>query len=65
MPTKPKKSIREIPFSLAYGSEAVTPTEIVVPSHRVKHFETTLNDKQRRVDLDLVGMNRWTSEKIQ
>lgn len=43
--TTPKVATRETPFGLVYDSELVAPTEIVVASHRVKHFELTTNDE--------------------
>lgn len=44
----------ETPFGLVYGSEDVTPTKIVVSSHRINYFHGTLNDVKRRVELDLM-----------
>lgn len=52
--TTPKKVIGETPFSLVYGSKAVTLTEIAVTSHKVKYFEGIINDEQRSLELDLV-----------
>ncbi|XP_071741052.1 uncharacterized protein [Rutidosis leptorrhynchoides] len=39
-----KKSTGETPFSLVYGSEAVIPAEILVPTHRIVNFEEEAND---------------------
>ena len=39
-----KDSTGEIPFSLAYGYEAVIPAEIGVTSHRVQHYESKQNE---------------------
>ncbi|XP_071688947.1 uncharacterized protein [Rutidosis leptorrhynchoides] len=38
-----KKSTDETPFSLVYGSEAMIPAEIFVPTHRVTNFDETAN----------------------
>ncbi|XP_021980752.1 uncharacterized protein LOC110876879 [Helianthus annuus] len=42
--TMPKTSIGETPFSLVYGSEAVIPTEIGLPSPRVLAMEKQSNE---------------------
>lgn len=42
-------------FGLVYGSQPVAPTEIVVTSHRVKHFDESINDEKRRLELDLIN----------
>lgn len=43
-----------MPFGLVYGSEVVTPREIAVASHRVKHFEETTKDEYSHLELDLM-----------
>ncbi|XP_071728435.1 uncharacterized protein [Rutidosis leptorrhynchoides] len=50
--TTPKRSNRETPFSLAYGTEAVLPTEIQVLSTRTANTED--NEENLRLNLDLV-----------
>ncbi|XP_071712501.1 uncharacterized protein [Rutidosis leptorrhynchoides] len=39
-----KKSTGETPFSFVYGSEAVIPAEILVPTHRVANFDEEANE---------------------
>ncbi|XP_071699811.1 uncharacterized protein [Rutidosis leptorrhynchoides] len=39
-----KRSTGEIPFSLVYGSEAMIPAEILVPTHRVANFDESANN---------------------
>ena len=34
--TMPRRSIREMPFSLMYGAEVVIPAEVNLCSHRLK-----------------------------
>ncbi|XP_071687091.1 uncharacterized protein [Rutidosis leptorrhynchoides] len=38
------KSTCETPFSLVYGSEAMIPVEILVPTHTVANFDETANN---------------------
>lgn len=42
-----------------YGFEVITPTEIAVASHWVKHFEAIPNDIQRRWASDEIQGNMW------
>nr|XP_043633076.1 uncharacterized protein K02A2.6-like [Erigeron canadensis] len=46
------------PFSLVYGSEAVLPPEIGLPTYRISHFEQTTNDSNLLLNLDLVEGRR-------
>ncbi|XP_071730065.1 uncharacterized protein [Rutidosis leptorrhynchoides] len=39
-----KKSTGKTPFSLVYGSEAMIPAEIFVPTYRVANFDETANN---------------------
>ncbi|XP_021996094.1 uncharacterized protein LOC110893290 [Helianthus annuus] len=52
--TMPKTSTGETPFSLVYGSEAVIPAEIGLPSPRIIAMEKQNNEQERRLDLDLL-----------
>lgn len=61
----PKKATGQTPFGLVYGYDAVSPTEITVTSHRVKHFEVMTYDDQRRLKLDLVDEKRWVYKQMQ
>lgn len=63
--TTPKKAIGKTPFGLVYVYETVAQTKITFTSHRVKHFESTTNDEQMCLELDLVDEKRWTSEQTQ
>ncbi|XP_071714613.1 uncharacterized protein [Rutidosis leptorrhynchoides] len=49
-----KKSTGETPFSLVYGSEAVIPAEILVPTHRVANFEEEANDDALGENLNFI-----------
>ncbi|KAL0355522.1 UNVERIFIED_CONTAM: hypothetical protein Sradi_3999100 [Sesamum radiatum] len=52
--TTPRGSIRESPFSLLYGTEAVIPAELGLPYHRVMNFSEECNDNLLRENLDLI-----------
>ncbi|KAI3787112.1 hypothetical protein L1987_41331 [Smallanthus sonchifolius] len=52
--TRPKTSNGETPFSLTYGSEAVIPAEIGVPSTRVLMASKNDNNQEIRINLDLI-----------
>ena len=48
----------ETPFSLTYGSEAMTPVEMMLPSHRVTQYSEQGNLFGRASDLDLLEERR-------
>ena len=50
--TTVRNSTGETPFSLTYGSEAMAPVEVALPTYRVIHFDETKNEAARRQDLD-------------
>ncbi|XP_071688121.1 uncharacterized protein [Rutidosis leptorrhynchoides] len=52
--TTPQGSNREMPFSLVYGSEAVIPAEIAVPTQRVMEFNDESNVINLKENLDLL-----------
>lgn len=52
--TTPRTTTGENPFKLAYGTVAIIPAEIGVPSQRVKQFDAVMNDKGLRLNLDLL-----------
>ncbi|XP_071714772.1 uncharacterized protein [Rutidosis leptorrhynchoides] len=56
-----KKSTGEIPFSLVYGSEAVIPAEILVPTHRVANFDEEANGEALCENLNLIEERRLTA----
>ncbi|CAL8991185.1 unnamed protein product, partial [Prunus brigantina] len=60
--TTQRSSTGETPFSLTFGSEAVIPVEIGMPTHRVVHFDPQQNDEQLALDLDLVESRRTRAE---
>ncbi|GJU12156.1 reverse transcriptase domain-containing protein [Tanacetum coccineum] len=49
-----KQSNGETPFSLTYGSEAVIPAEISMPTHRTMMINEALNNDKLRLNLDLL-----------
>ncbi|XP_057808674.1 uncharacterized protein LOC131023143 [Salvia miltiorrhiza] len=56
--TSPKTAIGEAPFTLVYGSNAVVPAEVRLESHRVTTYDTAQNEELRRLDLDLIELQR-------
>ncbi|KAL0433568.1 UNVERIFIED_CONTAM: hypothetical protein Slati_2691100 [Sesamum latifolium] len=42
------------PFSLVYGTEAIIPAELGMPSHRVMNFSKECNENLLRENLDLI-----------
>ncbi|XP_071708773.1 uncharacterized protein [Rutidosis leptorrhynchoides] len=52
--TMPKWSTVEMPFSLVYGTEAVIPAEIRVPTHRVLAFDVENNSSILHDNLNLL-----------
>ena len=56
--TIPRKSIRETPFSMTYGAEAVIPLENDFPTMRTSTFTSDRNDELLKKNLDLVGEGR-------
>ncbi|KAL0439155.1 UNVERIFIED_CONTAM: hypothetical protein Slati_2398500 [Sesamum latifolium] len=52
--TTPRGSTGETPFSLVYGTEAIIPAELGMPSHRVMNFFEECNENLLRENLDLI-----------
>ena len=52
--TTPRKSTREMPFSMTYGAEAVIPLENGFPMMRISTFTSDGNDELLKKSLDLV-----------
>ncbi|XP_012838229.1 PREDICTED: uncharacterized protein LOC105958770 [Erythranthe guttata] len=52
--TTRKESTGDSPFSLVYGSEAVAPVEVGMPSSRIMNFQQVANDQRLRENLDLI-----------
>nr|GEU64281.1 reverse transcriptase domain-containing protein [Tanacetum cinerariifolium] len=53
-----KSSHGDTPFSLTYGTEAVTPTEIGMPTYRTAAVDVVSNDEELRLNLDLLEERR-------
>nr|GEY47991.1 reverse transcriptase domain-containing protein [Tanacetum cinerariifolium] len=49
-----KSSHGDTPFSLTYGTEAVIPTEIGMPTYRTAAVDVVSNDEELRLNLDLL-----------
>ena len=56
--TTPRETTGETPFKLAYGTEAMVPVELKVPSPRVANFREETNDEALRINLDLLEEQR-------
>ncbi|GJZ94002.1 reverse transcriptase domain-containing protein [Tanacetum coccineum] len=56
--TTKKTSNGETPFSLTYGTEAVIPAEIGMPTHRTSSVNEKTNDQELRLNLDLLDGRR-------
>ncbi|XP_071708633.1 uncharacterized protein [Rutidosis leptorrhynchoides] len=56
--TTPKDSTNETPFSLVYGTEAVIPAEVLVPTNRITTFDEQKNDEALRENLDALEERR-------
>ncbi|OAY48321.2 hypothetical protein MANES_06G124050v8 [Manihot esculenta] len=50
--TTPRTSTKETPFALAFGTEAVVPVELQIPTHRVQFANESTNDDKLRSNLD-------------
>ena len=57
-----KTATGHTPFSLAYGSEAMIPVEIEVPSHRRIHLNQAENEKLQLEALDFLKERREEAE---
>ena len=53
----------ETPFKLAYGSEAVIPAEVHMANHRVTMYQDKDNEKQLRLNLDLIDEARTDADE--
>ncbi|KAL0448745.1 UNVERIFIED_CONTAM: hypothetical protein Slati_1430900 [Sesamum latifolium] len=52
--TTPRGSTGESPFILVYGTEAIIPAELGIPSHRIMHFSEDHNNELLKENLDLL-----------
>ena len=55
--------IRETPFKLAYGSEAMIPAEVHMANHRVMKYQDEDNEEQLRLNHDLIDEVRMNAEQ--
>ena len=55
--------IGEIPFKLAYESEAVIPTEVHMANHRVTMYQDKDNEEQIRLNLNLIDEVRTDADE--
>nr|GEV60338.1 reverse transcriptase domain-containing protein [Tanacetum cinerariifolium] len=53
-----KSSHGDTPFSLTYGTEAVIPTEIGMPTYRTAAVDVVRNDEELRLNLDMLEERR-------
>nr|GEV36193.1 hypothetical protein [Tanacetum cinerariifolium] len=53
-----KSSHGDTPFSLTYGTEAITPAEIEMPTYRTAAVDIVYNDEELRLNLDLLEERR-------
>ena len=53
----------ETPFKLAYGIEAIIPTEVHMAHHRVIKYKDEENEEQLRLNLDLINEVRMDVEQ--
>nr|GEU49460.1 reverse transcriptase domain-containing protein [Tanacetum cinerariifolium] len=53
-----KSSHSDTPFSLTYGTEAVIPAEIGMPTYRTTAVDVVNNDEELRINLDLLEERR-------
>nr|GFD23273.1 reverse transcriptase domain-containing protein [Tanacetum cinerariifolium] len=56
--TMVKSSHDDTPFSLTYGTEAVIPAEIGMPTYRTTSVDVVNNDEELRLNLDLLEERR-------
>ena len=60
--TTHKSATGHTPFALAYGSEAVIPVELEVPSHRVTYYDPKTNQNLLLESLDCIDEKREEAE---
>ena len=60
--TTARRATGDTPYSLVYGSEAVIPIELSIPSARVAFTAPLTNDRDLRTNLDLVDELRRNAE---
>ncbi|GJY12135.1 reverse transcriptase domain-containing protein [Tanacetum coccineum] len=58
-----KSSNRDTPFSLTYGTKAVIPTEIRMPTFRIAEVNMAENDEALEINLDLLEEKRSSDRR--
>ena len=61
--TTARTPTREMPFQLAYGSEAVILAKVGLTSFRVESYDENKNEEAMQLQLDLVDEVRMTAEQ--
>jgi len=56
--TTVKEATGHTPFSLVYGSEAVLPVEVGIPSPRITFYDYQQNNAEKAIELDLLPETR-------
>ena len=62
--TTPRISMEESSFNLVYGTEAMIPLDIRLPSARVEQYYELSNSECQRVDLELLS-EVWQQAQVQ
>ena len=52
--TTPRIPTGETPFRLTFGTEAIIPLDIGLPTLRIENFDSEQNEGQLRANLDLI-----------
>lgn len=60
--TTPRGSIDQTPFTLAFGSEAVVPVEVGMPTACVENFDEETNNEAIQLNLDHLEERRVTTQ---
>ena len=55
----PKEAIGETPFSLVFGTEAVIPAEVGLPSYRIENYTEQENDVELLKNVDFLEEKRY------
>ncbi|XP_071708713.1 uncharacterized protein [Rutidosis leptorrhynchoides] len=56
--TTHKNSTSETSFRLVYGTKAVIPSELMVPTKRIRNFDESINDEGLRANVDMLEERR-------
>ena len=61
--TTTRTATGETPFSLAFGSEAMIPVEVGLPTWRVQNFDQKTNEDMQKAELDLLEEKRLDADQ--